>query len=707
MSLSCRQTRLRSAPGRAGAPARRAALVVGGLLFLAALAGVAPAFAARVLVPDTPAHGSPHPSVGIGDPGDFKEYFRIDQPAPITIEGPGMMRFYVRAHIAPSGAQPDSVHVTIRGLKGFPAQHFWREVDRSRGSDYADGRPGGVTRGEKIEMAIPRGIHTIVVSGESDVAAEAVFARFYYDGPPTPAEERKIDFDYLLPQFRRKGWPSDPVELGRDTRFSDYYRIDQGCPLEVEGPGTLRFFARAHIAPDGPTPRDLTISITGLEGFGEQRWEEGLKRSKTWRYGDERPGGLTGGEKILLSIPPGKHHVTVTGTTETGGPVYARFYHQPPPKKESPWTIDADFALDLIYDDNIGRYSHFSLEEFRSNERPDRYAIQSEDDWIVNPEISFELRHANLFFGNRSRYRIRYRLWEYMRNSIKTNDEVNFRFRQDFRESDYLEFTYTYAPDSYIKELWDRPPYVSGNVEGAYLHFLITRNDFDLGYRYYVNDWLRLGLFVGRTLRFYNRPFLENDLWEWNGKLDVDIEYGRFSFSPQYTYQNVEARAYDQVDETHDLSDNDSDGSYEEDDYRLYIYYEPKRSPYRPGEPGDGFIRRLSGWGLQALSLIDQGLVKLKTDQVVLRLNYDRRFYTSERPLYVDPLHAGRMDTKEQVTFEWHSRALYQGVSLELGARYTDRSASGPAVLIGEDDPSEEKDYIGTRYWVAFSRDLY
>jgi len=85
-----------------------------------------------------------------------------------------------------------------------------------------------------------------------------------------------------------------------------------------------------------------------------------------------------------------------------------------------------------------------------------------------------------------------------------------------------------------------------------------------------------------------------------------------------------------------------------------------------------------------------------------VQLTYSRQFYTSQRPLYVDPLHVGRLDESKQLQVTWSSRPIFRDLSLEAGVRYTVRTADAPAGLIGEDDPSEEKDYTGTRYWIAF-----
>ncbi|MCK4414116.1 MAG: hypothetical protein KAY32_11275 [Candidatus Eisenbacteria sp.] len=549
-------------------------------------------------------------------------------------------------------------------------------------------------------------------------------------GVPLPTARASIQLapDPSAPVFADHPEHASPVPIGEPGNLKDYYHIDTGCPLLVRGRGELRFYIRGHADPEGAPPETLSITLSGLEGFPVQRWQKEVSVSSVSIFGDGRPGSPTGGKRITLAIPPGLHRIIVTGTSNTGGPVYAVFYYDGPPTEEpatpesaaaepaapkppagepkvkpSPWRLSGGFFFDVIYDNNICRYSDDSLAEFRAGTRPERYAIETEDDLILNPTIQFELAHKRLLFNKRTRLRVRYKRWEYPRNGIKTNEEINLRFRQSFRRYDYLEATYTYAPNSYIKELSDRPPFSSLSVPREYLHFAITRNAFSLGYRWRTNRWLAMQFFARRVLRFYNRPFLENDLWEWSGLVNADIRYHRFTTRLQYEYADVKARGYDEVGETLETSDNDGDGSYEKDTYRLRITYSPKKSPYRPKPRDASLFGHLAHWAERLGAWVDQGLALVRTASCNVQITYARQFYTSERPLYVDPLHVGRLDESKQLQATWSSRQVYKDVSLKAGVRYTVRVADAPAGLIGEDDPSEEKDYTGTRYWISFA----
>jgi len=543
-----------------------------------------------------------------------------------------------------------------------------------------------------------------------------------------------------------------PAPIGSAGDYKDYYRIDAGCPLLIQGPGPLRFFVRAHVDTAGAEPSEVTVVVSGLTGFADQTWTLAVKPSSAAEFGDGRAGGLTGGERVSLAIPSGLQGVTVTGTSDTGGPVYAIFYYEGPPvgqaetagaaeeepagevspqaraagagasraaeerpaakrpaaskKARSPWTLTSDYSMGFIYDDNICRYSDASLTEFNLGLFPERYAIETEDDLIVNPAIAAEVGHAKLLFDKQTRVRVRYQRWQYARNDIKTNEEINLRLRQNVRAADYFEATYTYAPYNYIKQLSDRPPFESRTVERVYLPFEITRNSFSAAYFWRAKSWARVRVSGSRVLRYYNRPFLENDLWEWSGQLYVDLRYKRWITRLQYGYADVQARAYDEVGETRETSDNDSDGSYEKDSYLLRFSYAPGRKPFVAGPAGEGLLGQAVGFLRTAGGWIDAGLAKVRTAGLDLDLSYQRQFYTSPLPLDIDPIHVGRLDETRQIELTWTSRPVYRQVSLEAGWRFTERTADAPAGLIGEEDPSEEKDYTGSRYWIAFSTPL-
>ncbi len=516
----------------------------------------------------------------------------------------------------------------------------------------------------------------------------------------------------LDPEDTSRGRAIERAGIGSPGDFKDYLRIDTPCPLRIKGPGTLTFYVRAHIPP-GEDETTCAVSLKGLEGFPTQRWTLDLEASGSSVYADGRPGAPTSGGKVTLAVPTGTHGITVTASAGNGAPVHAVFYYDGPPldapgrkaKRPSPWSFDGDITLGTVYDDNVCRYSHDMLNIFQSGLEPHKFAITNKEDVVLNTAVQVEATRR-IVRGKRTRLRFRYQRWDYVENAIKDNDEFQLRLRQYVHGSNFMQFTYTYAPDNYIKELGDREPFLSrSTTDYEYFHFYITRNAYDLDYYWRPARWIRLMFLGGHVQRFYNRRFLENDMTEWNAGIEPEARYGRFYFRLRFGYHHVKTRSYDTLGETFDISD-DNDGSYETDAYRVRLTYRPKRSPYGPGAWGrglgvvPGFVRHLASW-------IDRGLILLKTDNIYFQYDYYRRFYTSKRTLADDPLHVGRFDQQFQPRVVWTSDPLWNRMSLEAGWRYTDKRAKSPAGDIGEDDPSEEKDYIGTRVWLQATRPLW
>jgi len=512
-----------------------------------------------------------------------------------------------------------------------------------------------------------------------------------------------------------QGQAIERVPIGKAEDLKTYLRIDTPCPLRILGPGTLDFFVRAHIPSGGPPTVDAAVTMSGIRGFDDQQWTVSLSLSQTSSYGDDRPGSITSGRKITVAIPADLHEISVAATSSHGAPVYAIFYYNGPAapargaapagqaagssRKASPWRLNGSFTLGTIYDDNVCRYSDATLALYQSNREPYRFAITNREDVVLNSQIQAELSR-NLLFGKATSLRLRHQRWDYIENGIKTNTETQVRFRQRFRRSDFLHLIYTYAPENYIKELGDREPYLARTTTPyLYYHFYITRNAFDADYFYRHSPWLRVLFSGGRVQRYYNRRFLENDLWEWNAGIEPEARYGRFYFRVRYAYSHVKARGYDAVGETLELSDNDGDGSYEKDAYTFRLTYRPKARPYRAGSLGRG-AAVIPGLVRQLASVLDAGLIKLATASLYFQYDYSRQFYTSEQPLNKDPLHVGRLDKQFQPRLVWGSRPLAYKTTLEAGIRYTEKTAKSPAGVIGEDDPSEEKDYTGTRVWL-------
>lgn len=331
--------------------------------------------------------------------------------------------------------------------------------------------------------------------------------------------------------------------------------------------------------------------------------------------------------------------------------------------------LSGSLDMQVIYDDNILRANEGTLLEFRQNASPQKFKVETYDDMILSPKLNVAFARKMLA-GREASLRLSFTRWQYARNPIKNNDAWSVRLRQQTFARDFVEASYTYAPSAYIRQLSDRPPYTPRTVPIAWIPFKSARNAFTLGYSHRFTPKLNARLDVGRTIRYYNRPFIENDNWEWNG-----VGVATYSVLPflrlngRYAYSNVKARAHDSTTETDEISD-DGDPSYERDLYELEVDLLPKG--------------RL--WKVTTVAVSGQ---------------YQGYYFTADRVPWEDGLHVGRKDTVKVIELGADTSPLFGPVGLSFGYRYTQRRSSLPADVGA--DAADEKDYNNNRVWIGAS----
>ncbi len=340
-------------------------------------------------------------------------------------------------------------------------------------------------------------------------------------------------------------------------------------------------------------------------------------------------------------------------------------------KRRAPrWRLDGTFGLELIYDDNFLRYSDDYLADFESGLHPYKFKIGQADCHILAPSIALTARRR-LWSAGDTRFRFKYKRWQYLEEDIKTNESFWYSVRQYLPRGRSIELVYAYAPEQYIRQLSDRPPGAASGDPLTWREFRYTRNVFTLVWRQRLRRNLNGKLQVNRTLRYYNRPFMENDTWAWNVRgtlywtvvppLRLTLDYG---------YDDASARGYDEAGETKETSD-DSDASYKRDFYQLEVAWSPRR--WR------GLFRKLA-----------------------VRGQYQVYWFTSDKALEEDPFHVGRRDDvwSIQATLD---RTLSRSATLQLGYRYTQRTTDSP----WRGDIAEDKDYEQNRWWLGLSYKLF
>ncbi|MBD3336653.1 MAG: hypothetical protein GF355_14165 [Candidatus Eisenbacteria bacterium] len=334
-------------------------------------------------------------------------------------------------------------------------------------------------------------------------------------------------------------------------------------------------------------------------------------------------------------------------------------------KGHAPITFRGKLDVEIIYDDNIVRYSNDYLDDFRHGRYPYKFAVETYDDLILSPTIDFEWRKA-IITNRQTRLRFRYTRWEYTTNRIKNNEAYSIRLYQPTWGRDHWDFGFYVAPLSYIRQLPDHPPFTPSSHD-QWVPFKYTYNSLYTKYHRRLNSDFRIDLRLGRTIRYYNRPLMENDNWEWNYGARLYWYMSRkWRLTLEYRYSDVEARGADSVGESRGTSD-DSDPSYERDSFELDLRYRPPK--------GQLWI----------------------VDEMILWMGYMAYYFTSDKVLYRDPYHVGRLDEFYRAELEFDTEKIYGPINLYGGYRYTERTTSAP----WKGDIAEDKDYVSNRFWIG------
>jgi hypothetical protein len=468
------------------------------------------------------------------------------------------------------------------------------------------------------------------------------------------------------------------VLSGGDTK--EYFLVsgDEAVELEIEGPGTLKIYFRAHYPTKTADLTTLTAQITGVKKVKDPTVQVQVKRSSSAQYDDDRGGRPSAGGKVEWEIPKGTHRAMITAKASTGEPVYGIFYYsggrQIPAGRHSygPITWKGKAYFGFVYDDNPIHYSPEDLYEFQMHENPDKFEIVTEDDLILNPKFTLYAYYSTPWFKKETEFRFRFNGWRYTSNHIKHNESLFFLVRQKVRKSDYFEVFFQYNPEQYIRSFKNRDPFISRySADLEYTHFLYTRNELEFGYRYTVNKTLAVKPSIRRQWKYYNRPFMNNDLWVWAYRLDSFVRISkRWRSTVRYELQVVESRGYNTTEEDR-LNSNDSNSDHQADKYQFVLQYRPPKS--------------WSGrW---------YGPSKIEWD-----VDHSVSYYTSPKPIWDDPIHVGRKDT--QWAGEMSMVFPFVGkTTMELAYKYSRRRVISPYTgeFIGD-----EKDYDSNRMWVAF-----
>ena len=478
------------------------------------------------------------------------------------------------------------------------------------------------------------------------------------------------------------------VAIQRGEKSSDYLSLESGAlEIPLAGPGQISGFAKC-ILP-GAAAADGAIRLSGVPGLPPELSWSFKASTKDALAG--RSEGVSTGKKIAWDVPAGKHTLRIEGDAAMLLRLRYEGPEQPMPKpakpktakrttkkKKSGWTFKRKFGLGIKYDDNIIHYSDDLMSEYTdgpylewyldTGEVPDfedgKYRLKSLDDLILTPAIDLEARRKFFSLGE-TRFRGKFAYTRYMNNPIKDVKYLALYIRQILPGSGQsIEISYKYTPEKYIRELTDRDPYEPSDDPRPWVGFRFAQNDFVANYRHKLHKKLSMTITLEDIHRFYNRPFLEQDLVE-------NELIGRFDYSPTkkwkftavYGYARGWTRRHDTAEELPLFSD-DNDNSYTQDRYRADIRWTPK-------------------------------IKKLFFNTFTLRYQLRHTFFTSPKVLWDDPFHVGRKDVYDTYRLIM-GKKLSKKLSSSLSVDFTRRTLHSPYT----GDISEGMDYDNFQVWL-------
>ena len=457
--------------------------------------------------------------------------------------------------------------------------------------------------------------------------------------------------------------------------------------IPVVGPGTVTFYARVPMPTDTTDHRIGVLTIGGLTPADLDFPLEFLPSSSTG-WADGRPGNPSAGTKSSFDVPAGEYSLKLRSVVPGGDPMLLILYYdgpaqpalpglmQPPApiqvpgaaaaKKVSPWSFRGGVGLDIIYNDNILTNSPEDLEAFIEGTSPWKFLQESNDDLVLGLSLDLQARR-DFFSWGQTRFTFKVKRWEYTHNPIKTNTDFHFYGRQYFGRNQSLEGYFHFAPEQYIGQLSDRSPLDDPDADIVWTDFRFQRNTWNLTWRQKITSKLAGKIIYEENYRYYNQPFIENDISAKELRLNASYRINRtYTVDLDYSFEDGNGRGLDEVGEDILTSDN-SDPSYERDLYRIGLSINPR-----------------------SLRKYFDGI-----DLSFLFMDY---YYTTTKSLAQDPYHAGRRDTYYKGTIEV-GRDLTKNLSASAAVRYTERVVYSP----WEGDITTDKDFTQWLYWISLN----
>ncbi|MFK5856994.1 MAG: hypothetical protein QM503_12755 [Bacteroidota bacterium] len=329
-------------------------------------------------------------------------------------------------------------------------------------------------------------------------------------------------------------------------------------------------------------------------------------------------------------------------------------------KKKKPQDFEIKFVLASTYDNNILKYSDKYLTRFMNGEDEGRFHIKTYDDLIITTSLKMSYTFQ-IFDKLKSKVNGEISRRSYIVNDIKSWDYFAIGFQQYFTKHASLKFSYSYIPYFYVRHFRDRQWVTEyGFTPETFKPYVFSKDYFGLTLQntYLKNTRITLSLHYARY--YHNKYFTPFD--------SKDLIYGiklyqplhrKFRLKASYHFVTSDAKGYNSAIETPETSLG-PDATFVEDRFSLgFIWYLPR---------------------------IDN-----RSNHFDVNFGLLLRYYSSEYPPLVDPLHTGRVDHNYRVYAAYKislSKAFRLSAYYRLYLRDSDTKA-----LINKWYVSNEKDY--------------
>ncbi len=493
------------------------------------------------------------------------------------------------------------------------------------------------------------------------------------------------------------------IPVGKVGTDKDYFLLGSDpIVIPITGPGEVIGYAKIHYKEGDVRERSATVLFSGVPGVPTEL-SFAFTPPKRGNYGDGRKGMPSSGKKIAFSVPAGTHDLRLTGSVEGGGELFILLYYAGPPQvgavtpalrpvakvkkafkpKLFGWKLRSGSGLKFTYDDNAYKYSGTFQDEYRSGWAADKYKnVDRVDDLLINPSLNLEGRKKLIALGE-TRLKLSWSGLVFWHNEKLNNYEYRLTVRQATGKGKSIEFYYSYSPSKYLRQLNDRPPFVSGNTPVVGEEFRLERNKFVATWRQKLHKKVSGTLTLTQQLYYYNKPHLENDINSIEIKTAIATKLTKtFDLKLTYAFRNADARIVDFEGQVLDLSPlydwdyiGTSDGTYNQNHYQADL-------------------------GIKIPNIFGKTLVS----KIGLRAQYQEAVFPGPwaRKIEDDTYHVGRVDNFYTYQIS-ASRKLPYGISGSFGARYAERDTESP----WWGDIKEDKNWISKTVWFGMSYRLF